>query len=365
MIPPPVASPKATFGQTAEGAALRQAPRGGMSATAQATRAIAVMGTGSAGMRHLEALEALRQSLHVEAVAVPRRPGRAAELAGRYATVTRLEETRSRGVGAAIIATDTGRHLEDGLAALAFGLDVLIEKPLAGNAAEAARLRDVAAQQGRKLFVGCLLRFSESLEQFRRWLPAIGRVHSVRVACQSYLPDWRPHHPYRFSYSARGQEGGVLRDLIHDIDYAGWIFGWPTSLQARLVNTGTLGIEAEEAAELLWDTVDGAAVSIRLDYLTRPAQRVMLACGADGTLEWDGVRGRTALTRVGEPAKEFQAVPGHGGLFAAQAKAFSQALGGAFDERLATGAEGVLALAVCDAARQASRDRREVAVGYP
>ncbi len=39
-------------------------------------------------------------------------------------------------------------------------------------------------------------------------------------AAQSWLPDWRPDRDYRESYSARLDEGGVLRDLVHEIDYA-------------------------------------------------------------------------------------------------------------------------------------------------
>ncbi len=325
--------------------------------TAQATRTVAVLGTGSIGTRHLNVL---RQIAEVEPIAVPRRPERVRELAaGGHAAVSTLQEAVARGASLAIIATDTGRHVEDGVAALAAGLDLLVEKPLARDAIEAASLVAEAGQRGKQIFVGCVLRFSESLGVFREWLPMVGRLHSVRVECQSYLPDWRPQRPYQHSYSARRNEGGVLRDLIHEIDYTGWIFGWPAALQARLTNTGTLGIEIEEAAELAWDTAQGCAVSVRVDYLTRPTRRLVLACGRDGTIQWDGVEGRVTLARVGEPIRTAHASQQRDAMFLAQALAVLHAKPGAIDERLATGEDGVRALAVCDAARRASAHRRE------
>lgn len=348
--------PLAVSGSSAPGAA--EVP-------AQRTMGVAVLGTGSAGMRHLEALEALRRRFKVEPIAVPRRAVRATELAGRYTVATRLEETPSRGAVAAIIATDTGRHVEDGLAAMACGLDLLVEKPLSVSAVEASRLRARAVHLGRRLFVGCTLRFSESLNAFRSRLGDIGQVHSVRVESQSFLPEWRPARPYQESYSARTGEGGVLLDLIHEIDYAGWIFGWPRTLQARLHNLGRLGIGAEERAELTWETSAGGVVSLSLDYLTRPPRRLLRACGEWGTIEWDGLTGTVRVARAGAATTEVTCAQTRDEMFLAQAQAFVSASQGTVDPRLATGDDGVQALAVCDAARLASVSGRQELVEYP
>ena len=52
-------------------------------------------------------------------------------------------------------------------------------------------------------------------------------------------------------------------------------------------------------------------------------------------------------------------------MYSAQAQAFVDACRGDSDGSLATGEDGARALAVCDAARIASRDRKETAVNYP
>lgn len=324
---------------------------------------IAVLGVGSAGLRHLHALRAIDG---VDVVAISRRHNRLVELkAEGYATAPDVRAAAASGIFAAIVATETARHAEDGLAALEEGLDVLVEKPMAADAAEAQRVCERAAKLGRAVYVGCVQRFSESLGIFRDQLARIGQVHSVRIECQSYLPDWRPERPYRESYSARAEEGGVLRDLIHEIDYAGWLFGWPEAVQARLSNVARLGIETEEVAELTWETPTAGVTSVGLDYLSRPPRRIMRACGEQGTIERDGYAGTVTLAVHGADVEEFRAPQTPDEMFVEQARAFLNATRGRADARLATGREGVKALAVCDAARRASTSRREEAVEHP
>ncbi len=161
------------------------------------TTTIGVLGTGSIGIRHLDVLAALGG---VKPIAISRRQTRRAELAqaGRVVAAT-LDEAVRLGVTSCIVATETGRHCEDAVAALERGLDVLVEKPMAVDAAQASALAQRAQALSRKLFVGCTLRFSESLGLFKQQLPQIGRLHTVRIECQSYLPQWRPGRRYQES----------------------------------------------------------------------------------------------------------------------------------------------------------------------
>jgi len=324
---------------------------------------VAVLGTGSIGTRHLSVLS---QIPDVEAMAVPAHPYRVTELTrAGFRAVASLEEAVKRGATRCIIATDTGRHESDGIEASRLGLDLLVEKPLSTDAQSAKRLYSETLSRGRKLYVACLMRFPQSMTQFRQWLPEIGRLHTVRIECQSHLPGWRPARPYRDSYSARAEEGGVLRDLIHEIDYAGWLFGWPDAVQARVVNLGRLGIEADEAADLWWEGHDGVHVSIRLDYLSKPTRRIMAAYGSDGTLEWDGIRNAVTLRSENGSSREADCRQTKDEVLLDQARAFLADVPGKGTSGLATGWDGVRALAVCDAARIASASSRVERVLYP
>jgi len=325
-------------------------------------RHVAVVGSGSIGMRHVKVL---RQIEGLGPIAIPKRAHRLGELSEQGIQVARdIGEAVEKGATHCIIASDTGEHLRDALDAVRHGLEVLVEKPMAVNAREARVLHDTARELGRKVFVACCLRFSNSLNEFRSLLETLGGLHSVHIECRSYLPDWRPGRDYRHAYSARACDGGVLRDLIHELDYAGWLYGWPEKVHACLRNLGRLGIEAEEAADLMWETPDGCVVSVRLDYLSRPSCRRMIAAGERGTLEWDGIEGTVTLSvskGQGEVRRLFQ---DRDDMFLEQVRAFFKAGGGFPDPRLATGEDGVKALAICDASRRASQSRREETVEY-
>lgn len=311
-----------------------------------------MVGTGSAGMRHLAALRSLD---YVLPIAVPKRRPRLIQLkeAG-YCTADCLEDAARQGVSMCVVASDSSSHLEDCLLAQNLGLHVLVEKPLATSTAEARQLTELAHTIDRHLFVGCTLRFSRSLGRFRELLHQLGELHSVRIACQSFLPDWRPNRPYRDSYSARAGEGGVLLDLIHEIDYSGWIFGWPTKVTGQVKNFGTLEIDSEEMAEMTWETPAGCIVSTGLDYLSRVPFRRMRASGSEGTMEWDGILGTVTLMLTGSPVQSFESRQDVDSKFADQAKAFVESCMTSVDPRLATGEEGVKSLAVCEAVRRSS-----------
>ena len=323
---------------------------------------VAVVGSGSVGLRHLTAMRSLEG---IEPIAVPSRQSRLAELAAEgFQTAPDVRTAASHGARAAIIATNTSRHAADTAVALAEGLDVLVEKPMAVDAVQARQVRDEGTRAGRRIFVGCVLRFSESLGMFRDRLAQLGRLHTVRIECQSYLPEWRPSRPYQDSYSARAGEGGVLRDLIHEIDYAGWLFGWPQAVQARVKNLGRLGIDAEEVAELMWELPGGALVSMTLDYLSRPTRRYLRASGERGTLEWDGVAGTMTAVLVNAPPQTLRSAQTRDELFLTQDRAVIDACRGTLDPRLAMAEDGVKALAVCEAAQRANACRREEIVEY-
>ena len=294
------------------------------------------------------------------------RSSRLAELEEQgLSTAASLQEAAADGAKIAVVATDTSRHFEDTLSALSQGFDVLVEKPMAVDAAQAHRISEQTEKLGRQVFVGCVLRFSQALQTFRELLPAVGQLHSVRIECQSYLPDWRPQRPYQQSYSARSGEGGVLLDLIHEIDYAGWIYGWPVTLQGNLRNLDRLGIDSDEVAELTWEASTGCIVSIHLDYLSRPPRRRMKAHGDLGTIAWDGISGTVQLMLAETRVQESRSAQATDEMFAAQIFALVNCINGESDPRLATGSEGVKALAVCDTARLSSFSRREEMVVYP
>jgi len=104
---------------------------------------LAVLGTGSIGMRHIGVLSALGARV----IAVPARPERAAELAGQGLTSVRsLEEAKRIGAAGVIVCTDTSRHVRDCLEACGLGMAIFCEKPLAVSSKEAGKLGEIGSE---------------------------------------------------------------------------------------------------------------------------------------------------------------------------------------------------------------------------
>jgi predicted dehydrogenase len=319
---------------------------------------IAVVGTGSIGSRHLKIL---KEKLNVNPIAIPKRRDRKTFWRKRgYNALSELPELKDREMGLAIIASNTSCHLNDSINAMNKGYDLLIEKPMCANLDESLSLYEHGKKMSAKIFIGFDLRFSESLNVFRELVGELGTIYSVRVECQSWLPTWRPHRPYKDSYSAKKDEGGVLRDLVHDIDYSCWLFGPPIKLHARMLNLNVLEIEAEEFVEVFWET-GGPAVSICLDYITKPAKRIIRAHGEYGSMVWDAMS-QKVTSKIGGRENVQEYSQDVDSLYEKELECFIKSCSdNTFKcDKLANAQDGLQIDIICEAIRNSARDKNEV-----
>src|SRR5262245_33902896 len=110
-------------------------------------------------MRHLRAASALEG---IRVWAMPVRSERRADLLGAgFRTIDSLDRVDAVGPKVCVVATETGRHSADSVGALRNGFHVLVEKPLAVDAAQAREVLEQADALKLRVFVACVLRFSE------------------------------------------------------------------------------------------------------------------------------------------------------------------------------------------------------------
>lgn len=291
-------------------------------------------------------------------VAFPVRSSPRSELA-EYDVARSVADLRDRGVTASVVCTDTSRHVCDAIELLELG-PVLIEKPLASDLSQLGPLHEAVRRTGHPVHVAYHMRFDPGLVRMEAWLRDVGAIFSASIRCQSFLPEWRPGRDYRSSYSARLTEGGVLRDLSHELDYAAWLLGRPREVYAVLANSGVLGIEAEEAADLTWQLAGGGVAFLRLDYLSRVPLRRMEVVAEGGVVVWDALGGSVALRRPDGEVERFEFEPDRDRAMEEQAKAFLGLGGGRTPASLE---EGAFAVAFADAARQSSEVGVPIHVG--
>jgi len=322
---------------------------------------VVVRGSGSIGQRHARVL----RQVGAEVSLWPVRdrgasPGTVDEATGARLLDDATGPEAVRGAALVVVATDTSRHVADALEALDSGAGkVLVEKPVAPTAADVDAL--VQHLRHTLVWVAAPLRATQGFRHLRRLVSRVEAPASAHVWSQSWLPDWRPDRDYRDSYSARADEGGALRDLVHELDYAATLFGPATLIGASVDTSGPLDIEADQAATLLWSTERGITVTARLDYVTRPTTRGVVVRSSSGVLEWDVVAATVRHTTPdGESTEQvFDHDLDRDIVMGAQARAALDLLPTApVDERVARGApatlaDGVAAVRLCDAARAA------------
>ena len=106
------------------------------------------------------------------------RRGRAAARRHRTRCARKREELLEAGLDGVIVCSENARHRADVEAALAAGLGVLCEKPLATTPADAQAMVRAAARAKRPLLTAFPCRFSTPLREARRLVHggALGRV---------------------------------------------------------------------------------------------------------------------------------------------------------------------------------------------
>lgn len=175
---------------------------------------------------------------HTVVAVVTRSPERAAQARADWPGVRVHEDLASllaarEGLDVVVVASPSGLHVEHVLAAVAAGVPVVVDKPLALDAPGARRVVDAAAAAGVPLTVF----------QNRRWDPeqltlaglladgALGTVHRFERRWER----WRPVPKSRWKETAVGTGGGLLLDLgTHLVDSAVQLFGEVSSVYAEL-----------------------------------------------------------------------------------------------------------------------------------
>lgn len=236
------------------------------------------MGYGSIGSRHARLLTTLGCSTAVLS-------SRSIDFPIVFSDIAQaLNEHRPEYV---VVSNSTNLHhrtLEQ-LAEEGFSGRVLVEKPLFDN------LHPVPPNNFHCLLVAYNLRFHPLLQRLRELL-VDEIVLSVQAYVGQYLPAWRAGIDYRESYSAKAREGGgVLRDLSHELDYLGWLFGAWSSVAALGGHYSDLEIDSDDLFLLLLQTERCPAVSVQLNYLDREIKRRIIINTKKLSIDADFVAG--------------------------------------------------------------------------
>ena len=159
------------------------------------------MGAGQFGRNHCRVARETERAELAAIVDIDQARAEEASAAHGGVALTAARELAGR-VDAAIVAVPTSAHEAVACALLEAGIDVLVEKPIAVDAAAAGRIIDSAGRHGRVLQVGHLERFNPAVLELERraTLPLFFEIHRLNL------------------FSPRSLDVDVVLDLmIHDI----------------------------------------------------------------------------------------------------------------------------------------------------
>ncbi len=217
---------------------------------------IAFAGTGFISKVHAQAA----QNLGLELVAVVNHKtesmaefGKRFHVARQYRSVEDM--LKEGGVDALVVSTPNYLHAPQTIAALSAGLHVMVEKPMAMNAAEAERMYETAEKSGATLMVAHCWRFDPDVLWLKEQSKKLGRI--IRTKGIGVHTHWGPSGWFTQKQFAGG---GAMADMgIHALDTARFLLGdpKPVSVYARIGtyykdfdvdDTGVIIVEWENGA---------------------------------------------------------------------------------------------------------------------
>ncbi|MEO8016495.1 MAG: Gfo/Idh/MocA family oxidoreductase [Pseudomonadota bacterium] len=183
------------------------------------------------------------------------------------------------------VALPPSAHLEWCTAALANGKHVLVEKPFASNAQDAAKMVAAAQAAGRQLIEGFHYRFHPLFERALSALRngEIGRIRHIEAIFNAALPDT----PGELRYiEALG--GGALMDLgSYCLHWIRTIAGDEPTVVSASAQCGTPGVDLHTEAELAFTSGPTATLKCSMQPADGVLFRRLLVRGDGGVLEFD------------------------------------------------------------------------------
>lgn len=330
---------------------------------------VLIVGLGSIGKRHLRLA---RQFLPHAEIAVLRHKVDLIIPEGADYIFSTMVEALTFAPTLAVIASPANFHLAAAIPLAEAGVHLLIEKPLSATSEGVKDLIGVCRKTNVVLAVGYNLRYLQSLKKFKSMVDdqVIGSIWSVRSEVGQYLPSWRPGSDYRQGVSAQyALGGGVLRELSHEIDYLCWIFGEVDWVQAILAQQSDLEIDVEDTVHLVLGFAANGnerqlIASVNLDFIRQDTTRLCTAIGKLGSLRWNGIAGTVELWKLG--TQDWKEIYKHQSTsdesYAAEWQDFIACIKQDF-QPLITGADGLKALQVVEAAHLAAKTKSQVKIG--
>ena len=228
---------------------------------------VGIIGTGGISHVHMSGYKRLADKVEVVALCdINER--RMKDYAAQYGVASCYadfnEMLAKERLDAVSVCTWNNAHAPATIAALNAGADVLCEKPMAMNQAEAELMAKAAADSGKILMIGFVRRYGNDAAIIKDFINN-GFMGDIYYAKATYLR--RNGCPGGWFGDMRYSGGGPLIDLgVHVIDFARYLAGCPQPVSAYGATFNNLGVNrARSGGAAQYATDTSASISFRHD----------------------------------------------------------------------------------------------------
>lgn len=194
------------------------------------------------------------------------------------------------------VVVPTSMHHDVALQAIERGINVLVEKPIAGSVAEARMMINAAKNAGVRLMVGHIERFNPAIIELKRRIEQVGTIFQVSARRVGPFPD-------------RIRDVGVVVDLAsHDIDAMNFIL--ESTVESVYAQTAQhIHTSHEDMVVGTMRFANGAIGALDVNWLTPTKIRQLTVIGSKGTFVADYLTQDLAFFENGAVSSEWRDLP--------------------------------------------------------
>jgi predicted dehydrogenase len=256
---------------------------------------ILIIGFGSIGKRHFENISS---NFHAQLIIFTKRKDlKKLEKQGVIVTNS-LKVALLHKPDIAFVTNETSLHVKIATTLAKHGVHLFLEKPLSNSMSGVKKLKSIISTKKLISQMGCNFRFHPCIMKIKKILDKndLGRVISVQVESNSYLPDWHPYENYRFGYAARDDlGGGIALTCIHELDFLYWFFGDVKEIFSITGKYSDLEVTSDDLSAMIMIFKNNIVGELHLDYFQRPDFKSCKIKGTKSTLYWNSTNNEIKL----------------------------------------------------------------------
>jgi len=204
-----------------------------------------------------------------------------------------LDEAEDFKADFAVVTNPTSVHVKTALELVEKNIPVFMEKPVSDNYIGLKELLEASEKKNVPVMIGYMMRFNPCAVKLKELIDKnrIGRVYSVVLIINSYLPSWHKYEKVNEFYAgSKKLGGGVVLTEIHELDLLNWYFGTPGSLWAVGGKLSSLDIDVEDTVSILLEqeyNKEKFPVNINMCFVQKAPLRKLFIQGEKGRIDWD------------------------------------------------------------------------------